>query len=306
MIAADVNNDQRINGQDLVELRKLILGIYSELPQNDSWKIIKAKDASTLTLANPWNYGETITIAEMAEDMFDQDFIGVKIGDVNHSVVANRAQGLPSTNRGVSLEFTDGKVEAGQEVTVTMTTTEQMYGYQFTMDMSAVSLVEVTGQSVTEGNVAVLGEAMTMSTSSVDAMTGELFTLKLKATESGQLSELLGMNSNVTKAEAYLGDNLETVNLNLSGAKEVEFSLGQNEPNPFKETTTIGYSLPEASDIKLTLYDVTGKALQVIREQGQQGENKVIVSTDALTTGVVYYKLETGQYTATRHMIVIE
>jgi len=306
MIAADVNNDQRINGQDLVELRKLILGIYSELPQNDSWKIINAKDASTLTLANPWNYGETITIAEMAEDMFDQDFIGVKIGDVNHSVVANRAQGLPSTDRGVSLEFTDGKVEAGEEVTVTMTTTEQMYGYQFTMDMSAVSLVEVTGQSVTEGNVAVLGAAMTMSTSSVEAMTGELFTLKLKATESGQLSELLGMNSSVTKAEAYLGENLETVSLNLSGAKEVEFSLGQNEPNPFKETTTIGYSLPEASDIKLTLYDVTGKVLQVIRDQGQQGENKVIVSTDALTTGVVYYKLETGEYTATRHMIVIE
>ena len=147
---------------------------------------------------------------------------------------------------------------------------------------------------------------MTMSTSSVEAMTGELFTLKLKATTSGQLSELLGMNSSVTKAEAYVGENLETVNLNLSGAKEVTFSLGQNEPNPFKETTTIGYSLPEASDIKMTLYDVTGKVLQVIRDQGQQGENKLVVSTDALTTGVVYYKLETGEYTATRHMIVIE
>ena len=69
-------------------------------------------------------------------------------------------------------------------------------------------LVEVSGQSVTEGNVAVLGESMTMSTSSVEAMTGELFTLKLKATTSGQLSELLGMNSSVTKAEAYVGENL--------------------------------------------------------------------------------------------------
>jgi len=293
MIAADVNNDKRINGQDLVELRKLILGIYSELPQNSSWKLIDAKQAQTLTTANPWNYDETITIREMSEDMMEEDFLGVKIGDVNNSVIANSGQGQPSNTGVTSLNFSDRQVKAGEEVTVTMTTTEAMYGYQFTLDMSNMSLVGVEGQEVTEGNVALLGDVLTMSTSSVESMTGELFTMTVKASKSGQLSELLGMNSSVTKAEAYVGETLETVDLQLAGARSVDFALAQNEPNPFKSQTTIGYSLPEASAVTLTMYDVTGKTLQVIKEQGQQGTNKITVSTESLTIGVVYYKLET-------------
>jgi len=308
MIAADINNDKRINGQDLIELRKLILGIYSELPQNTSWKLISASQAKTLTTEHPWNYDETITIAEMSSDMMEEDFLGVKLGDVNNSAIANSSQGLPTTTGSTELNFTDRQVAAGEEVTVTMTTTEALYGYQFTMDMTAVSLVDVSGQSVTADNVAVLGEVMTMSTASgVEALTGEIFTLTLKANKSGQLSELLGMNSAVTKAEAYVGESLEVVNLNLAGASEAgAFSLGQNEPNPFKETTRIAYNLPAASAVTMTLYDVTGKVLEVIKEQGQQGANTITVSTDNLTTGVVYYKLQAGEYTATRHMIVIE
>ena len=40
IIAADANKDGSISGQDLLELRKLILGIYNELPNNDSWRFI--------------------------------------------------------------------------------------------------------------------------------------------------------------------------------------------------------------------------------------------------------------------------
>ncbi|MEP7269115.1 MAG: dockerin type I domain-containing protein [Saprospiraceae bacterium] len=39
-IAADVNNDNDISAIDLLELRKLILGIYDKLPDNTSWKFV--------------------------------------------------------------------------------------------------------------------------------------------------------------------------------------------------------------------------------------------------------------------------
>jgi hypothetical protein len=38
LIAADVNNDGKVSASDLTELRKLILGIYNELPNNSSWR----------------------------------------------------------------------------------------------------------------------------------------------------------------------------------------------------------------------------------------------------------------------------
>jgi len=42
IIAADINSDERVTAIDLVELRKLILGVYTELPQNDSWRFVDA------------------------------------------------------------------------------------------------------------------------------------------------------------------------------------------------------------------------------------------------------------------------
>ena len=42
IIAADINSDTRVTAIDLVELRKLILGVYTELPQNDSWRFVDA------------------------------------------------------------------------------------------------------------------------------------------------------------------------------------------------------------------------------------------------------------------------
>jgi hypothetical protein len=302
LIAADINNDRRINGQDLVELRKLILGIYTELPQNDSWVIMKA--GQTMDMNNPWSYDESITISEMASDMMDVDFIGVKVGDLDNSVIANATQNTVTNSRGTSFSFDDTLVGVGEQVEVTMTSAEALYGYQFTLDMTKMDLVTVTG--VEESNVAVFDAALTMSMASTEAVTGELFTLTLTATQAGKVSELLGMNSSITKAEAYVGKNLEQVDLQLAGAQDAGYSLGQNEPNPFKEQTRISYTLPEAAKVQMTLYDVTGKVLEVIRAEGAKGENVLTVSNEKLTTGVVYYKLETGEYTATKHMIVIE
>ena len=56
MIAADINNDKDISAIDLIELRKLILGIYLELPDNGSWKMVDANQQ--LSTANPWIYRE--------------------------------------------------------------------------------------------------------------------------------------------------------------------------------------------------------------------------------------------------------
>lgn len=73
IIAADVNNNQSISAIDLIEQRKLILGIYDVLPANSSWKFFNADIDADLVFS-----GFDFPLTEL-------QIIGVKIGDVNYS-----------------------------------------------------------------------------------------------------------------------------------------------------------------------------------------------------------------------------
>ena len=112
MIAADINNDKLITAIDLIELRKLILGIYPELPNNGSWKTVDA--SQELTLINPWIYNESLNINDLNSNMTEEDFIGVKVGDVNNTAVANINSGANvERNSGIELTYNDRYVNEG-------------------------------------------------------------------------------------------------------------------------------------------------------------------------------------------------
>jgi hypothetical protein len=312
MIAADINNDNEITALDLIELRKVILGISGAFPNNNSWKIVKADN--TLSVDNPWIASEVINITDFSGDMIDQDLYGVKIGDVNSSVIVNanaNANGNVELQSVVNLNYEDTFVHAGDLVELHMTnTTENLFGYQFTMDIAGFELVEIIGSEIKEENVGFFNDQITMSFNTDKAihLNDKVFTMVLRAKEEGQVSEMLGMNSHITKAEAYVGQNLEIFDIQLNNQNEnLSFRLYQNQPNPFRDYTVIGFDLKEATPYTLSLYDVTGKTLKVIDAQGSAGYNEVNITKAALgVSGLVYYTLETDTHTATRHMILIE
>jgi hypothetical protein len=88
MIAADANKSNSITTFDIVELRKLILGVYTELPNIGSWRFV---DKAYNLPANPFAppaFPETRTLNNVVSaDM--QDFVAIKIGDLNGNAVAN-------------------------------------------------------------------------------------------------------------------------------------------------------------------------------------------------------------------------
>ena len=311
MIAADANNDNNISALDLIELRKLILGIYNELPQNASWKVVDSDQ--TLTTVNPWVYNESLSISDLQTNMTEEDFIGVKIGDVNNSASANVSSGETTQERGATIElsYNDTYVKQGDIVEIKMSgnTNEEIYGYQFTMSTRGLELMEVRGDRLDNTNVAVFENAMTMSYNDVRPLdNAEIFTLVFKATEEGQVSDIINVNSTITEAEAYVGEGLEVVSIDLAGTEEAgEFALYQNQPNPFSEYTVIGYDLPQSGEVTMSLYDVTGKMLKVVETTGVKGYNEIRVNkSDLSISGLIYYKLETKTHTATRHMIILE
>lgn len=317
LIAADANNSQNVSAIDLVELRKLILGIYTELPANKSWRFVD-KSFQFADETSPWPFSESISMSGLNSNEMDKDFVAIKVGDVNNTVKANAAQVLPRNGNGVVNLIADNRtVNAGEIVDVAIRSTDfaGIEGYQFTMQANGLEFrgVESGLLTMTDENMGVFGNTLTTSWYKIGGVSATssdvLFTLHFQATVAGQLSEMISLNSKVTEAEAYnTSADIKDLKLNFRGTEVgAEFALYQNEPNPFKGNTTIGYDLPAAGKATLSIFDVTGKVLVVKEQESVKGYNTISVSSkDIPSVGVLYYRLDANEYTATKKMIIIE
>ena len=139
-----------------------------------------------------------------------------------------------------------------------------------------------------------------------------LFTLTFKANKAGKLSKAINVNSSLTPAVAFNGneESLDVAlefNTNNGVVSSSEFELYQNQPNPFKEFTTISFTLPQASKATITLHDAAGKVVKVINGDFAKGLNNVnIQRSDIPAAGVLYYQLDTDTNSAVKKMIIIE
>ena len=95
----------------------------------------------------------------------------------------------------------------------------------------------------------------------------------------------------------------------------VFYSLEQNYPNPFNPITTINYELGNVSDVKLTVYDVTGKEItKLVNGRQIEGRYSVEFNSVGLSSGVYFYKLEavnsvpgSGEdFTSVKKMVIIK
>ncbi|MEL7122206.1 MAG: T9SS type A sorting domain-containing protein, partial [Bacteroidota bacterium] len=315
LIAADINNSRTITTLDLIQLRKLILSIDNEFSNNASWRFIPSDYTFPLP-ADPWseNFPEVLNINNFTDDMMAGDFTAIKVGDVNGSALANS---LMAESRNVSgtfsLNVTDIDLTAGNEYEVSFTADELgVQGYQFTLDMEGLELVDVKYGLATQENFGFIADDI-ITTSYNQAGTGisdeVLFTLVLRAQADGKLSQFMNVSSRYTTAEAY-GANNQPLNvaLNFGGtAQAQQFEVYQNTPNPFIEQTQIAFTLPQTSEVTITFNDVTGKVLKVVNGQYGAGLNTLDIETAELrTTGIVYYTVETEDKVVTKKMVIIE
>ena len=310
-IAADANKSNTITTFDIVELRKVILGINSELPSNTAWRFVEKSQVFT-DPSNPFAdvIRENMTIANIQANMFNGDFVGVKIGDVNASATANSLMQSDDRSAGILIfDIADRKVAAGEEVVVNFKAAEKNAGYQFTMNLNGLEVAGIEpGANMTEGNFAVFSNAITTS---VDGGAGE-FAVRFRATQAGELNTMLNVSSRITTAEAYseAGDRLDVAfrfnGQNGSVLAGAGFDLFQNTPNPVASTTNVTFNLPTAGEATLTISDVEGRIIKQINGAFAKGTNTVIVNRADLKAGVLFYQLTSGDFSAVKKMIVVE
>ena len=85
------------------------------------------------------------------------------------------------------------------------------------------------------------------------------------------------------------------------------FSLDQNYPNPFNPSTNFTFALPKSGNVKLAVYDVLGNEVEtVVNEYKQAGTYTVNFNASKLSSGVYFYTLKSGDFTATKKMTLVK
>ena len=85
------------------------------------------------------------------------------------------------------------------------------------------------------------------------------------------------------------------------------FHLGNNYPNPFNPVTRINFNIPEASRVKLTVYNALGQSVaELVNNHMEQGSYSVEWNASRFSSGIYYYKMETEGFTQIKKMILIK
>ncbi|MFT5911968.1 MAG: hypothetical protein ACI9XO_003500 [Paraglaciecola sp.] len=328
MIAADANNSKSITTLDMVEIQKLILLTIPTFQNNTSWRFV-AQDYEFPNPANPWQefFPDIKNYNNLPEDEMNANFFGIKIGDLNGSVNPANLLGADDRNFTDELTFTtkNQQLEVGKEYSIEFTSDEisEIVGYQFTLnfDPTQLEFLEVKETKITSADnfgFTFLEEgALTASwhrSEEIELAENEvLIHLKFRASVDGELSNFLQLNSRYTAAEAYpkfgIFEGIWSVDLDFVENGHIfatqEMNLYQNHPNPFANRTLIGFDLPKAGRVTLTIYDLTGNVRYVVADNFAAGYQEIEVQkADLGASGVLIYRIETDTDSAVKKMMI--
>jgi Secretion system C-terminal sorting domain len=86
-----------------------------------------------------------------------------------------------------------------------------------------------------------------------------------------------------------------------------EFNLKQNYPNPFNPTTKIDFDIPKDGFVSLKVFDINGRELKtIVNEFKNSGYYTVDFNASSIPSGAYFYRLESGNFTATKTLVILK
>lgn len=325
VVAADADRNGAVTALDQIHIRKVILGISTSFPNNNSWRFVRADYEFQTNNPASEALPEAVTVEDVLSNDMNIDFIAIKVGDVTGDVdPANNLR--PLEPRAVlAFGLDDMELQAGEVYNIAFTADaiDGVRAYQFGLDYDEQSLafdgiVQGSLAGLTADNFGVFADEGMVTTSwfkteHFEAGRGEpLFYLSFRALRDARLSEALALSGSKTKGEAYdlylspMGVALE-FNATGNTAGEEAFALYQNRPNPFADATAIPFRLSAEGWAQLTVFDATGKTLLVKEGTFSTGYNEWQLNRNEVGAGgLLYYRVETERATATKRMIIAD
>jgi len=315
LIAADVNNSGGMTAVDLIQIRKLVLGLYDKFPSNKSWTFVK-EDFVFADPSNPWNYISESYIQNLSDEESENNFVAIKVGDVNDSAISNFQSQSTDSRSSFILNVDEMEYKAGDQIKIPIYSNQftEVYGLQFSMQNSSVDFINIESGRlpIKEYNYNAYNDQLSFTwndTAAISIDDSPLFFIIASANVDGSVGKDLRINQDAIASEVYRGDSFEISEIQLHAGDSGVYvnELGQNRPNPFNQNSEISFTLSEAQNASIIFFDPTGKELQRIDGDYPKGRSTIRVTTEWFdATGIVYYKLEAGNFAAIRKMMLIK
>lgn len=139
------------------------------------------------------------------------------------------------------------------------------------------------------------------------------FPIRLKRVEIQLQYSVPGKVSGSTYSGTVYLDNFRakypvvTSGVELTGRMPGEYSLSQNYPNPFNPSTTIEFLMKEGGNASLRVFDILGREVAVLVNGNlKAGLHRAVWNAGQNTSGIYFYRLQTGSYTETRKMMLVK
>ena len=256
---------------------------------------------------HPWPFTQEINLYGLDQNYIDEDFIAIKVGDVNETAAAslssNNAESRSLNTKDIIVSQDKNVIhfKAGKDF-------NDIYGFQFVLQ-GARNIQGVIPGAVQLGmqHVASSRDKIVCSFDSKDAVQaneGEiLFSLQVFG-----IDKNVKLETEKIAPQVYIGNSFEIAHLDIVLDDLVNAYTLKNIPNPFTESTEISFSLPQAEEAQIRVFDVAGRMLFTQEKYYNKGSHTVTIDADQLGNikGVYFYELKTKTFTELKRMMLVD
>lgn len=328
IIAADVDVSGLVSGIDLVKIQQLILNITTEFPDFNSWRFVD-ENYSFINPANPLleAFPEYVEFTALNRDTANNDFIAMKLGDVNNSAMGAQEDEDGNLNL-VITETTDVNGDRLVQFRSADYTNISAYQFDIWFDQYQMELVEVIpgnlpGLNDTYFGKRQLNEGLIKTlwydpTGNVDGWELEadevLFSLRFRGDALyGELEDRVQANvasmhsagyTNTGKALEIQTDYRTEVTTDTDTALAPQSSVAPLSPNPFRDEATVRFNLAEGGLAEIEVRDINGKQVWYQQDSYNAGEHQLRLNASELPNAGMYYLIfRSGTFVQTQKII---
>jgi len=309
-IAADLDNSKSVSIRDLVELRKLILGVSDRFEKNNSWRFVPSSYVFPDSL-NPWTapFPEGVTLEALSRDT-TVPFIAVKIGDLSGDAPTQERPGAQFRREFASwpiyYEVVPGFLPGACRIDFYFEIRPDAFQATLAFPSALASSLffrpgslgaEYTSLSEEKGLLHLSAEKL--------GGNGPLFSLDMHADELPKV--LVSFSRMGLLPEAYAGNRIYTLSLRERNPAGGAMRFLPPFPNPTAGEISLSFYLPGDTPVSLTLTDLTGKSGPSRRLDGRKGWNTYRLHLSDQEKGAVWLcALHAGDQVAVQRIIVVK
>ncbi|MBC8527605.1 MAG: T9SS type A sorting domain-containing protein, partial [Candidatus Cloacimonetes bacterium] len=324
LIAGDVSMNGYISGMDASRVARYIAGLILQLNTSDINWVFTPEPIPECDDWPPIVYENTREYSPLESDLTDEDFIGIRLGDVSGNWSPDAR--MPLAQKSLESTKIEANINSTLKIPIIIDEVTAIEGIDICIifNPEVLKLVELTlnkgildnkdyavetnlkdGKMVIYALKDLIAEKgivafIQFDVIGVEGSKSEIYFTKFDANET-EVSG--GFNIVDSKGNEIITKRLEA---NVVETLPEKFALYPNYPNPFTSKTVIRYDLPEDAQVIIQIYNVRGQLVkELVNGVEIAGRKQIEWNTKGLSSGIYFYRLSTKDKTFIKKMILM-